>query len=76
MNIKKKKDSVKIVTNIIKTNFVVADFIKYELLEEYNEMMVFRVSMKDMTELENLNKDLKENLGDYKLSYYENNILI
>ena len=73
---KKKKDSVKIVTNIIKTNFVVADFVKYELLEEYNEMMVFRVSMKDMTELENLNKDLKENLGDYKLSYYENNILI
>ena len=73
---KKKQDSVKIVTNIIKTNFVVADFVKYELLEEYNEMMVFRVSMKDMTELENLNKDLKENLGDYKLSYYENNILI
>ena len=39
-------------------------------------MIVFKVSMKNINELENLNKDLKEALKDYKLSYYENNILI
>ena len=73
---KNKLNSTKIVTEIIKKNFSVADFVKYELLEESNEMMVFRISMKDMSELENLNKDLKQNLGEYKISYYENNILI
>lgn len=72
----KKQDSIKIITNIIKNNFEVADFVKYELLEESNEMIVFKVSMKNINELENLNKDLKEALKDYKLSYYENNILI
>ena len=62
--------------NIIQKNFLVADFVKYELLDDSNEMIVYRVSMKDMAELENLKVDLEHNLDEYKLSYYESNILI
>jgi len=73
---KKNKDFLKMSKNIIQKNFLVADFVKYELLDDSNEMIVYRVSMKDMTELENLKVDLEHNLDEYKLSYYESNILI
>lgn len=73
---KKNKDFLKMSKNIIQKNFLVADFVKYELLDDSNEMIVYRVSMKDMAELENLKVDLEHNLDEYKLSYYESNILI
>ena len=73
---KKEEESIKIITDIIKKNFEFADFVKYEILEGSNEIIVFKVSMKNMNELENLNKDLTQSLKNYKISYYENNILI
>ena len=47
---KKNKDFLKMSKDIIQKNFLVADFVKYELLDNSNEMIIYRVSMKDMTE--------------------------
>lgn len=73
---KEKDNAVEDIKNIIKNNFSIADFIKYESLEDSNELVIFRVSMQNLNELENFKKDLKKLLINYKLSYFENNVLI
>jgi ABC-type multidrug transport system fused ATPase/permease subunit len=73
---KEKDNAVEDIKNIINNNFSIADFVKYESLEDSNELVIFRVSMQNLNELENFKKDLKKLLINYKLSYFENNVLI
>ena len=73
---KENNNSVEDIKKIINKNFSIADFVKYESLEDSNELVIFRVSMQNLNELESLKKDLRKLLSNYKLSYFENNVLI
>ena len=68
--------NLELIKDIVKNSFPVVEFVKFEILEKPHQLIIFKVSMKDLKNISSLENELSKNLNEYKLSYYESNILV
>ena len=68
--------NLELIKNIVKNSFPIVEFVKFEILEKPHQLIIFKVSMKDLKNISSLENELSKNLNEYKLSYYESNILV
>ena len=68
--------NLKLIKDIVNQSFPIVEFVKFEILEKPHQLIIFKVSMKDLKNISSLENELSKNLNEYKLSYYESNILV
>ena len=64
------------IKNTLNESFGSVIFIKYDKIGDDKDIMIFKITLKDLKDVKNFQNKLKNKLNNYNINLFENNTLI
>ena len=64
------------IKNTLNESFGSVIFIKYDKIGDDKDIMIFKITLKDLKDVKNFQNKLKNKLKNYNINLFENNTLI